>query len=94
MKICPACSHENPTPAMRCPKCGAYYSKIIELIDKEVAEEQQHTWSARYRRVAKSGNVRRAVILEIRHTMAGLPLRSKLVLGVIFIFVFALVFGF
>jgi len=92
MKKCPSCGYENPVDDMRCPKCGSYYSKIIELIDKEAAEEEKNTWRGRYRRVVASGNIKQAIASEFAQVVSTLPMKTKFTLFVIFVFVFALVF--
>jgi len=94
MKKCPSCGFENQEPALRCPECGGYYSKVIELIDQAAAEEEKNTWPARYRRIIQSGNKKQALASEIRQIVGGLSGQAKLALFVIFVFVFALVFAF
>lgn len=94
MKKCPSCGFENQKPDIRCPECGSYYSTIIELIDKEATEEEKNTWAARFRRILQSGNRRQAFVAEIRQITGELTVQAKLTLFVIFVFVFALVFGF
>lgn len=93
MKKCPSCGYENPANDMRCPKCGSYYSKIIELIDKEAAEEEKNTWRERYRRMVASGNIKQAIASELTQMISILPMKTKFTLFVIFVFVFALVFA-
>ncbi len=94
MKKCPYCGFENQEPTPRCPECGGYYSKIIELIDQAAAEEEKNSGAARYRRIIQSGNIKQAIISEIRQIVDGLSGQAKLTLWVVFVFVFALVFAF
>jgi uncharacterized membrane protein YvbJ len=91
MKKCPACGHENPLPETKCPKCGSYYSKIIELIDHEAAAEQEQSFRGQCRRILRSGNVKLALKAEVKRWWAELGGRAKFTLFVIFVFVFALV---
>jgi uncharacterized membrane protein YvbJ len=91
MKKCPACGHENPLPETKCPKCGSYYSKIIELIDQEAAAEEEQSFRGQCRRILQSGNVKLALKVEVKRWWAGLGVHAKFTLFVIFAFVFALV---
>jgi len=94
MKKCLACGFKSQESALRCPQCGSYYSKIIELIDQAASEEEKNTWSARYRRIIQSGAIKQALAAEIRQMADGLSGQARLTLFVIFVFVFALVFAF
>lgn len=91
MKKCPSCGHENNAADLRCPECGSYYSKIIELIEQEVADEEKNTWRGRYERIVSSGNIKQALLLEWAKLRAGLTKQAWFVLLVIFVFVFALI---
>lgn len=91
MKKCPACGHESSLDETKCPKCGSYYSKIIELIDKVAAEEEEQSFRGRCRRILQADNVKLALKAELKHWWAGLGGRAKFTLFVIFVFVFALV---
>jgi uncharacterized membrane protein YvbJ len=91
MRKCPACGHENPLSETKCPKCGSYYSKIIELIDQEAADEEERSFRGRCRRIFGAENVKLALKSEVKRGWAGLGGRAKFTLFVIFVFVFALV---
>lgn len=91
MKKCPACGHENPLDETQCPKCGRYYSKIIELLDQAAAEEEAQSFRGQCRRIFQADNVRLALKTELTRWWAGLGVRAKFTLFVIFVFVFALV---
>lgn len=91
MKKCPTCGHETPSNETKCPKCGNYYSKIIELIDKEAAEEEEQSFRGRCRRILNADNVRLALKAEGVRWWSGLGGRAKFTLFVIFVFVFALI---
>ncbi|MGR8952748.1 MAG: zinc-ribbon domain-containing protein [Gammaproteobacteria bacterium] len=91
MKKCPACGHENPLDATQCPKCGRYYSKIIELLDQAAAEEEAQSFRGQCRRIFQADNIKLALKAELTRWWAGLGGRAKFTLFVIFVFVFALV---
>lgn len=91
MKKCPACGHESDRSGMKCPVCGAYYSKIIQLIDEEEQKEERSSFRGRCRRILKSGNVRQELAHELKSAYANLPPRAKFSLFVIGMFVFALI---
>ena len=91
MKKCPSCGHANPLDEKKCPKCGSYYSRIIELIDKEAAEEEDQSFRGQCRRIFQADNVKLALKAELKRFWAGLGGRAKFTLFVIFVFVFALV---
>jgi uncharacterized membrane protein YvbJ len=91
MKKCPVCGHENPLSETKCPKCGSYYSKIIELIDQEAAAEEEQSFRGRCRRIFQADDTKLALKAELKRGWAGLGGRAKFTLFVIFVFVFALV---
>lgn len=90
MKKCPTCGNESQNVAMRCPECGSFYSKIIELIDREAEDEEKNTLKGRCKRILGSDNIRQALLLELAQIKAGLSKQAKFTLFVIFVFVFAL----
>ncbi|MDD2723961.1 MAG: hypothetical protein PHH59_08070 [Methylovulum sp.] len=90
MKKCPSCGHETDQQEMRCPECGSFYSKIIELIEQEVAEEERQSVKGRCRRILNSDNKLHSIKFEFEQFKAGLTLQAKITLWVIFAFVFAL----
>jgi predicted ATP-dependent serine protease len=91
MQHCPSCGHERDLTAMRCPECGSFYSKVIELIEQEAAAEEQASLKGRWRRVIGAADKRHALAEEYRQFKAGLTLTAKFTLWVIVAFVFALV---
>jgi predicted ATP-dependent serine protease len=91
MKKCPSCGHESDRSDTKCPVCGAYYSKIIQLIDEEEENEERSSFRGRCRRILKSGNVRHELARELESAYQNLPPKAKLSLFVIFMFVFALI---
>lgn len=76
---------------MRCPECGSFYSKIIEMIDEVAADEEQNTLRGRYQRILHSGNIKQAALFEWKQIKAGLSKQAWFALFVIFVFVFALI---
>lgn len=91
MKKCPSCGHESEIPEIKCPACGNYYSKIIELIDEEAENEEKHSFRGRCKRILDSGNIRQQLANELRAIVAGLSKKAKFTLFIIFVFIFALV---
>ena len=87
MPICSKCGFANAKTEMRCPECGGFYSKAVELIDQAAAEEAAQTFGGRCRRILASGQIRQALLAEWQ-ALSG---RAKFSLFVIFVFVFALV---
>jgi uncharacterized membrane protein YvbJ len=91
MKKCPACGYENPLSETKCPKCGSYYSKIIEMIDQEAADEEEQSFRGQWRRILRADSIKLALKSEMKRWWASLGGRAKFTLFVIFVFVFALV---
>jgi uncharacterized membrane protein YvbJ len=92
MKKCPHCGHEHDnTAALQCPKCGGFYSKIIELIEEEAADEERNSFRGRCLRIWHSGRIWQETKAEVRAFIKGLPLTAKFTLFVIATFVFALI---
>lgn len=91
MPKCPSCGYENNITEMRCPECGSFYSKVIEMIAHEAADEELHTFRGQCKRILNSGNIKQSVLVELRKIKAGLSPKAKLSLFVIFAFVFALI---
>ncbi len=91
IKQCPACGHERNNTDIRCPECGRFYSKVLELIEEESVNEEKSTLRGRCKRVLKSGNIKQAILAEFKSTIAGLSKKALFTLFVIFVFVFALV---
>ena len=93
MKKCPSCHYQVDTVDLRCSECGAYYSKIIELIEQEVADEEKYTLRARYRRILAAKTIKQGLLSEFSLLNSELSQQAKWVLLVIFIFIFAMVFA-
>ena len=91
MKKCPTCGHETDDPGIKCPACGRYYSKIIELIDEEAQKEEQSTLRSRWRRIVHSGNVRQQLTVELDSIAGGLGRTARFSIMVVLIFIFALI---
>ncbi|MDO9103854.1 MAG: hypothetical protein Q7U57_02710 [Methylovulum sp.] len=91
MNLCPSCGHEHDNNAVRCPECGSFYSKIIEMIDAEAADEEKHTLRGRCKRILDSGDIKLALLQEWQQIKAGLSKQALFALFVIFAFVFALI---
>lgn len=91
MKKCPSCGHESESPEMKCPACGNYYSKVIELIAEEEENEEKNSFKGRCKRVFYSDNVKHELLTELRSILTDLSSKAKFTLFVVFVFVFALV---
>jgi len=76
---------------MRCPECGSFYSKVIELIEQEAVAEENSTLKGRCKRILNSGNIKQAFLAEVKQAFAVLTWQAKFSLFVVFAFVFALV---
>lgn len=88
MPICPSCGFDNPNPEMRCPECGSFYSKAIELIEQEAAAEAAQTFRGQCQRILASGNIKQALLAEWQGQMDAMTPKAWFTLAVIFAFVF------
>ncbi len=91
MNKCPSCGFDNPKAEMRCPECGSFYSKIIEIIAQEEADEAAQTFRGHCQRILQSGNIKQALRTELTTMKAALTTKAKISLWVIAIFIFALI---
>lgn len=91
MDKCLTCGHQRNDHDMKCPECGHYYSKIIELIAEQEAQEEMQTLRGHCKRILNSGHVKREVLAELKLAKEGLSKKGKFALFVIFVFVFALI---
>ncbi|MGR9087391.1 MAG: hypothetical protein ACU841_10000 [Gammaproteobacteria bacterium] len=91
MKTCPTCGHQSGRSEMKCPVCGNYYSKILELIDEEEEKELKNSFRGRCRRIIASENIRQALTDELNSIKAGMTGKARFTLFVIFAFIFALI---
>lgn len=76
---------------MKCPKCGAFYSKIAEIIAEQEAQEEMQTFRGRCKRIFNAEDVKQELLGELKRIWAGLTKKGVFSLFVIFVFVFALV---
>lgn len=91
MKKCSVCGHESNDGDMKCPKCGSFYSKIIEMIAEQEALEEMQTFRGQCKRILNSGNIKQALLDELQRIKSQLTPKGKFALFVIFVFVFALI---
>ncbi len=91
MKKCPSCGYESNNNDMRCPECGSFYSKVIEMIDEVAADEEQKTLRGRCRRLLDSDDIKQAILFEWQQIKTDLSTQAWFALFVIFAFVFALI---
>lgn len=91
MNSCPSCGHERIKTETRCPECGAYYSKIAELLAEEEAYELEYSFQGRWLKFRNAPDKKQALSTEFKQFWAGLTIKAKFTLFVIFVFVFALI---
>ncbi len=91
MNKCSVCGHQRNDHDMKCPECGGYYSKIIELIAEQEEQEEMETFRGRCKRILNSGDIKHELLDELARAKAGLSKKGKFALFVIFVFVFALI---
>jgi predicted ATP-dependent serine protease len=90
MSKCPSCGGERIKNAVKCTHCGQYFSKVIELIAAEEAEEELLTFSGQCKRILKSGQIKAELVTEYKKFRAGLSRKGVFTLYVILAFVFLL----
>ena len=90
MKECPSCGSKVVQGQVRCPECGAFYSRIIELIEREAEAEERDSFKGLCKRVLLADGKKEAIKIEWSKFKAGLSVKAKIALWVIFAFVFAL----
>ena len=88
---CSVCGYKRHDLDIKCPECGHFYSKIIELIAEQEAQEEMQTLRGHCKKILNSGNAKQALLAELKLAQAGLTNKGKFALFVIFVFVFALV---
>jgi len=91
MNNCPSCGHERSKTEVRCPECGVFYPTIAELLAEEEAYEAAHSWRGRWQKIYTAPDRKQALLAEIKQFWAGLSIKGKFSLFVIFVFVFALI---
>jgi uncharacterized membrane protein YvbJ len=91
VKNCPSCGIKRIENQTRCPECGAFYSKIAQLIAEEEAYEAKHSFSGRWQKIWHSDNRKQAALAELTLFWQELTLKAKFTLFVIFAFVFMLI---
>lgn len=90
MNKCPHCGHARSDAELKCPECGNFYSKVIELIAQEEADEELHSFGGQCKRILKSGNIKQELANEYQQFKAGLTFKAKFTMFVIIAFIFAL----
>ena len=91
MNKCSVCGHERKDRDMKCPECGSFYSKIVEIIAEQEAQEEMQTFRGRCKRILNSDDMKQALLAELKLIKQGLSKKGMFALFVIFVFVFALV---
>lgn len=88
---CPACGSKRQDEEFACLNCGAFYSKLDELLAIEAAEQEQKSFKGRIRRILSSEQKFTELFKELNVLKNSLPLQSWFAIFVIFCFVFALI---
>jgi hypothetical protein len=91
MSNCPSCGQERIKTDLRCSGCGAFYSKLAELIAEEEAYEAEHSFQGRWQKILDAPDKKQAIFAELKRFVAGLSIKARFSLFVIFVFVFALI---
>jgi len=91
MNKCSVCGHERKGRDMKCPECGSFYSKIVEIIAEQEAQEEMQTFRGRCKRILSSDDMKQALLAELKLIKQGLSKKGMFALFVIFVFVFALI---
>lgn len=91
MNKCSVCGHERNDHDIKCPECGNFYSKIVQMIVEQEAQEEMQTFRGRCKRIFNSGDVKRELVSELKRIRAELSIKGMFALFVIFVFVFALI---
>ncbi|WP_394752314.1 hypothetical protein [Crenothrix sp.] len=90
MNKCPSCGYTQNKDAIKCTQCGHYFSKVMEIISAEEAEEELLTFNGQCKRILKSGNIKAELLAEYKKFRAGLSRKGVFTLYVILAFVFLL----
>jgi uncharacterized membrane protein YvbJ len=91
MSNCSFCGHKRNKGDLRCPECGTFYPTLAELLAEEEAYEFEHSWRGHWQKIRTAPDKKQALLIELKLFWAGLELRAKFSLFVIFAFVFALI---
>lgn len=90
MEKCPACGNVRIQGAVKCQHCGRFYSKVIEIIAAEEAEEELLTFRGQCKRILQSGNIKGELRAEYQRFKEGLSRKGLFTLYVILAFIFLL----
>jgi len=90
MSNCLSCGHERHTNELKCSQCGNYYSKIYQLLDEEEAREEENSFRSQCLRIFRSGDVKQALMFELKQFIARVSRQGLFALFVVIAFIFAL----
>lgn len=90
MNKCPSCGCVRTDNAVKCTQCGRLFSKVIDIISAEAAEEELLTFRGQCKRILQSGNIKAELLAEYKHFKDGLSRKGVFTLYVIIAFVFLL----
>lgn len=91
MENCTACGAKRRGEEFACPVCGAYYSKLDELLAEEAAEIEQKSFKGRVKRILASEQAAQEFVKELGVLRKSLPLKAWFSIFVSFCFIFALI---
>jgi uncharacterized membrane protein YvbJ len=90
MNKCPSCGYARNKDAIKCVKCGQFFSKVMEIISAEEADEELHTFGGQCKRILQSGNIKGELLAEWQKFKASLSRKGLFTLYVVIAFVFLL----
>ena len=93
MKNCPQCGKPRIGEEFKCPTCDVFYSQLDELLFAEQQRLEQDTLKGHIKNILAAADRKQAVRDELRSIWKATPLKTKITLWTVFVFVFALVTG-
>ncbi len=90
MNKCPSCGWVRTEGAVKCAQCGRFFSKVMEIISAEEAEEELLTFRGQCKRILQSGDIKGELLAEYKRFKEGLSRKGLFTLYVIVAFIFLL----
>lgn len=91
MTQCPQCNHQRKGEEYKCPECNCFYSPLDEVLATEAAEIEKRSFKGRLKAIKSANNSIEAFKQEYQRLEETTPYSTFLALGVIFVFIFALI---
>jgi predicted ATP-dependent serine protease len=91
MTHCPQCQHQREGEEYKCPKCDCFYSALDEMLATEADEIKKRSFIGRLQAIKTASNSIEALKNEYQRLEDSTPYSTILALGVIFMFIFALI---